>query len=87
MVTSSSSSIDFLPVDLPSSESSEQINKEDVNIIVSIKKDDTCNLFQYTLNGSINYCGWKNAELELSNLIKSINTDNTKRIFSHYISC
>ena len=78
LVTSSSSSIDFLPVDLPSSESSEQINKEDVNIVVSIKKDDTCNLFQYTLNGSINYCGWKNTELELSNLIKSINTDNTK---------
>ena len=41
-----------------SSESSEQINKEDVNI-VSIKKDDTCNLFQYTPNGSINYCDGK----------------------------
>ena len=37
LVTSSSSSIDFLPVDLPSSESSEQINKEDVNIVVKEK--------------------------------------------------
>ena len=54
LVTSSSSSIDFLPIDLPSSESSEQINKEDINIIVSIKKNDSCDLYQYIINGNIN---------------------------------
>ncbi|OUV56887.1 MAG: hypothetical protein CBC73_01720 [Flavobacteriales bacterium TMED113] len=78
LVTSSSSSIDFLPIDLPSSESSEQINKEDINIVVSIKKNDSCDLYQYIINGNINYCGWKDAESELSNLIKTINTDKTK---------
>ena len=73
-----SSSIDFLPIDLPSSESSEQINKEDINIIVSIKKNDSCDSYQYIINGNSNYCGWKDAESELSNLIKTINTDKTK---------
>ena len=73
LVTSSSSSIDFLPIDIPSSENPKQIQKEDVNIIVTIKKDNSCETYSYTLNNSDdNYCGWKDAQVSLSALIDKI---------------
>jgi biopolymer transport protein ExbD len=79
LVTSSSSSIDFLPIDIPSSENPQEIQKDDVNIIVTIKKDISCNKFQYVINNKDEYCGWEETEVALNNYIKKIDLDKEKK--------
>jgi len=78
LVTSSSSSIDFLPIDLPVSKNPQEIPKEDVNIVVTIKKDVSCDLYQYGLNNGETYCGWIDAQLALNKFIKKINLNQEK---------
>mgnify|MGYP001174615290 FL=1 len=83
LVTSSSSSIDFLPIDIPSSENAKEIQKEDINIIVTIKRDVSCKTFQYILNNNV-YCGWDEAGIALNSFIKKIDLDK-EREFSALI--
>ena len=77
LVTSSSSSIDFLPVDLPVSKDSKDIPKDDVTIFVTVKKDDSCDdKYQYNLMNDNPYCGWLDAELAIIELVdKNINDE------------
>tara|TARA_B100001250_G_C19116077_1_gene493238 strand:+ start:10 stop:465 length:456 start_codon:yes stop_codon:yes gene_type:complete len=80
LVTSSSSSIDYLPFDIVATKNPQQIQKEDVNIFVTIKKDASCDSYNYTLNNSNdNYCGWEDVQVPLSNLINKIDTNKEKK--------
>lgn len=80
LVTSSSSSIDFLPVDLPVSKDSKDIPKDDVTIFVTVKKDDSCDdKYQYSLMNGTPYCGWLDAELALIELVDK-NINNEKKL-------
>ena len=79
LVTSSSSSIDFLPVDLPVSKDSQDIPKDDVTIFVTVKKDDSCDdKYQYTLMNTSPYCGWLDAELALIDFVDKNMNDEKK---------